>query len=215
MKRVAFWQISLISASAGESWIPPPAPAFGSHCGLLKIWRQPSLPGKGELLKREPSGPQGESSDHTLRTVSQRTPKAQAALLPYLALYFHPRNLVSVLLQSEGTHQEWEANPSFLLHNETKHHNTRRLFQVCSQQPNSSSLSFLRPMVFSLPRGVPRPRPLRSLPRAVSSEASKFSSGPKSSGPGKPSLPLGGARPSCLGGAPRLKLLGKNNRISI
>ena len=51
-------------------------------------------------------------------------PKPQAALLPYLALYFHPRSLVSDLLQSEGTHQEWEVNPSFLLHNRTQQRRT-------------------------------------------------------------------------------------------
>lgn len=41
---------------------------------------------------------------------------------PYLALDFHPRSLVSDLLQSEGIHQEWEVNPSFLLYKGTKHH---------------------------------------------------------------------------------------------
>lgn len=43
---------------------------------------------------------------------------APGSLLPYLALDFHPRSLVSDLLQNEGIHQEWEVNPSFLLHKE-------------------------------------------------------------------------------------------------
>lgn len=64
-------------------------------------------------------------------------PRPHAALLPYLALYFHPRSLVSDLLQSEGTHQEWEVNPSFLLHNRTQQRSTHRLFQGCPQQPTS------------------------------------------------------------------------------
>lgn len=33
----------------------------------------------------------------------------------YLVLCFHPRILVSSLLQSVGIHLEWEANPSELL----------------------------------------------------------------------------------------------------
>lgn len=208
MKRVAFWQISLISGSAGES------PHLLLHSAHTVGWRMKTTQPPRERWAAEERTqwiPGRVLKPHSENCQSE-DPKAQAALLPYLALYFHPTSLVSVLLQSEGTHQEWEANPSFLLHNESKHH-THRLFQVCSQPPNFIPV-LPRPTVLSLPRGVPRPRPLRSLPRAVSSEASKFSSGPKSSGPGKPSLPLGGARPSCLGGAPLRKLLGKNNRIS-
>ena len=52
-----------------------------------------------------------------LLVVSYHKPQA---VLPYLALCFHPRSLVSFLLQNGETHQEWEVNPSFLLHDGTK-----------------------------------------------------------------------------------------------
>lgn len=82
------------------------------------------------------------SSDHTLVNCWSQVTISHRAVFPYLALYFHPRTLVSVLLQSEGTHQELEVNPSFPLHNGTKQRHTHRLFQVYPQPPSSPPLAF-------------------------------------------------------------------------
>jgi hypothetical protein len=125
-----------------------------------------------------------------------------SSLLPYRALDFHPRSLASVLLQSEETHQEWGVSTSWILLHRGANKLCSQAAQLCSRLLASQTSC----SQYCSPRGVPRPRPRRSRPRAASSEASKPSSGPKSSGPGKLSLPLGGARPSCLGGAPLLKL---------
>ena len=131
----------------------PPAPAFSSHCGL-KIGRQPSLPGRSELLKREPSGSLGESSNHTLRTVGQRTLRHK----PLYCLTWLSISIPGVWFPSSFKARELiRSGKQTLPSSSTTNQNTTTLtdYSRCAHNHPTSSLSFPDPQFSAYLVGYP------------------------------------------------------------